>query len=221
VKTALVVTVASIAAADALNPAPTVACAYVLSTPSPVKRSVAFLFAAFWTRFALGAVVLVAFGSQIDRVVEAMKSGALRTTLQFAVGCLMIAGAGYMLRAPRPTSARRPTAPESSSAARAALFGVTVTSVEVLTAVPYIAGLGTLARAEQSLVVDLALIALFNAIYHAPPLALLVAWRRFGDRSIAVIDTARSRIARLLGDRRLAFVLAASGFAVITWTALS
>jgi cytochrome c biogenesis protein CcdA len=66
----------------------------------------------------------------------------------------------------------------AASITSALTFGVTLTVAELATAIPYIGGLGSIARADVSLVSEVGLLVAFNLIYHAPPVALVLAWRR-------------------------------------------
>jgi cytochrome c biogenesis protein CcdA len=218
-KASLFATIAAIAAADALNPAPTVAAAYLLSTPKPLKRVLIFLASAFATRIVIGGVLLFVFGRQIDRVIEALGSGSIRTGLQIAVSFLLIGGALFWWKKPqRSAKTQKEKRPSPASATRAVSFGITMTVVECLTAIPYIGGLGSIERARVPFVAELVLLGIFNVIYHLPPVALVLAWRRSGQRSVEVIDRARVKISGIFADRRWALVLFTLGVGVLGWT---
>jgi cytochrome c biogenesis protein CcdA len=219
VDASLFATIAAIAAADALNPAPTIATAYLLSTPRPLKRVLTFLASAIITRVGVGAVLLLVFGRHIDRVIEALRSGKTRTSLQIAVSFLLVGGALYWWRKPRGAT-KGPEDKKSSpaTAARAFRYGVTLTLIECLTAIPYIGGLGSIERGRVSPVAQLVLVGLFNVIYHAPPLALVLLWRRSGQRSVDAIERARATVSRVFADRRWALVLLALGVGIFGWT---
>jgi uncharacterized membrane protein YfcA len=218
-KASLFLTIAGIAAADAVNPAPTVATAYLLSTPRPLKRVLIFLSSAVITRMVVGGVLLFGFGQQITWVIDFLSSDNIRRGLQIALGCVLVAGAIYLWTKPkgsvRKVKERRPS---PASAGRALSFGTSLTLLECLVAIPYIGGLGSIERARVPVPAELALLTLFNLIYHLPPIALVVVWRRSGAKSIAAIDQIKAKISRSFADRRWAIPVFVMGIGILAWT---
>jgi uncharacterized membrane protein YeiB len=219
-KVSLFLSIVGIAAADALNPAPTVATAYLLSTPKPLRRVLIFLSSAILTRTVVGGILLFGFGHQISRVIDLLSSGNIRRGLQIAIGCLLIAGALYFWTKPkgsvRKRKERRPT---PASGRRALSFGVTLTLLECLVAIPYIGGLGSIERAHVPIAAEGVLLVVFNVIYHLPPIALVVVWRRSGAKSIAAIDRVKAKSSQVFSDRRWAIPVLVLGAGILAWTA--
>jgi cytochrome c biogenesis protein CcdA len=212
--------VAAIAALDAVNPSPILACAYLLSTPKPLRRVSAFLAGAFLTRFTIGAVVLLVFGDRINDLLRTMRSGTVGTVLQIVIGCGLVGAGVFYWRKPRgPAAAPRSKQPRAGSAARTFIFGITLTAVDSLTAIPYVGGLSSIAGGKVATVAKLALLAMYNLIYIAPQVILVLVWRRSGERSIVAIGRARSRVSRVFADRRWAFVLGLAGLGLLAWSA--
>jgi cytochrome c biogenesis protein CcdA len=213
----MLTTLAAIAVVDALNPAPTLAVAYILSTPKALSRAVIFVTSAFVTRVVVGAVLVFLLGQQIDQIIEMMQSENVRFILQLGVGSLLLGAAVYWWkRPPRPERNHKDGRISRTKAGRDVGYGVTMTLIECLTAIPYIAGLGSVEQSSAPLLVGL--LVLYNAIYHAPPIVLILAWRRSGRRCLDAIERASIVMRRMLADRRWAPVLATTGIALLAWT---
>jgi cytochrome c biogenesis protein CcdA len=168
----------------------------------------------------IGAVVLIAFGDRINSILKAMRSGVLGTALQIAMGCGLVVFAVYHWRRPRGRAKRtRDKARPAGGPARTFVFGVTLTAIDLLTAIPYVGGLSSIAGGRLSVVAELALLAMYNVIYIAPPLALVLVLRRYGDASIVAIGRMRLWLSRVFADRRWAVVLGLAGLGLITLSA--
>jgi cytochrome c biogenesis protein CcdA len=213
--------VAAIAAVDAFNPSPVLACAYLLSTPKPLRRVSSFVAGAFFTRFAIGAVVLLVFGDdRINDLLRTMRSGTVGTVLQVVIGCCLIGAGVFLWRKPRgQAAAPRAKGPRAGSAAQTLLFGITLTAVGSLSAIPYVGGLSSIAGGGVAILEKVALLVVYNLIYVAPMVVLVLVWRRSGDKSIVAIGRARSRVSRVFADRRWALVLALAGVGLLAWSA--
>jgi cytochrome c biogenesis protein CcdA len=217
-----VLSIVAIALTDALNPTPVFACAYLLSTPKPVARVIAFISGVFTIRLLLGAALVIGFGSRINDVTKKLSSGTLGTWLQIGVGCLLVAGAICLWRKPPgKVSKRTQKGPRATGVGAAFSFGFTLTLIESPTDIPYIGALSSIARIQTSTLSEIALLILFNVLYLIPMLCLLGVWLRFGQRSIDAIDRFRSKLSRVFSDRRWAVVLGVLGIGLVIWSAMS
>ena len=84
--------------------------------------------------------------------------------------------------------------PGASTYAALALLGVTVTAMELPTAVPYFGAISILTAADLPMARWLPLLVLYNAIFVLPPVLLLVAHVVFGRRLDARYADLRERL---------------------------
>ena len=84
--------------------------------------------------------------------------------------------------------------PSASSYAALALLGVTVTTMELPTAVPYFGGIALLTTADLPIARWLPLLVLYNGIFVLPPVLLLVGHMVFGGRLDARYADLRERL---------------------------
>ena len=76
------------------------------------------------------------------------------------------------------------------------MLGAVVTFVDLPTAIPYLAAIALTVRAHPGPFAELGVLALFNAIYVAPLLAIVVADLLLGAHSHGTLGAARDRIDR-------------------------
>ncbi|MEW6321651.1 MAG: GAP family protein [Acidobacteriota bacterium] len=169
----------ALAIADSINPSAIVVTLYLLALPSPVRRVLIYVAAVFLTYFALGAALLLGIG-----VVVPDAGGFLDSRPGLALQAL--AGAAllvYALRAsPEQPPASDPAPPSAGTLVALVALGVTVTIMEIPTALPYFAAIAVLSAANIPVVEWLPLLALYNAIFVLPPVALLVGHVVLGPR---------------------------------------
>ena len=100
----------------------------------------------------------------------------------------------YAIRAPTKATSTRHVEPSASSYAALAFLGVTVTTMELPTAVPYFGAIALLTTADLPLARWLPLLLLYNAIFVLPPLLLLAGHLVFGRRLDARYADLRERL---------------------------
>ncbi len=100
----------------------------------------------------------------------------------------------YAIRAPTTAKWAPPVEPRASSYAALALLGVTVTTMELPTAVPYFGAIALLTTADLPMAQWLPLLILYNAIFVLPPVLLLVGHLVFGKRLDARYADIRDRL---------------------------
>jgi cytochrome c biogenesis protein CcdA len=100
----------------------------------------------------------------------------LATWLQIVLGAVMLA---YALLAPnrqrKHSPARPPSLPTATRPMAVFALGMAVTVLELPTALPHLAAVGALTRADLAVTEWLPLLVLYNLIFVLPPLALLAA----------------------------------------------
>lgn len=174
----LLISIGAIALIDSINPNAMAVQIYLLSTPKPVARAIAFIagdFAASWI-----AGVLLSFGiSQfIQRVFS--KLGSAIFILQFAIGAaLLYLGFNLHKFLPQPQTKR----PKSLAPHSTFILGATIAFVEAPTALPYLAAIERITRANLELPQIMGAIAFYNLIFVLPLIALLSIYLTLRNRS--------------------------------------
>jgi cytochrome c biogenesis protein CcdA len=100
----------------------------------------------------------------------------------------------YVIRAPTTVKSAPRVEPGASTYAALALLGVTVTTMELPTAVPYFGAIALLTTADLPMARWLPLLVLYNAIFVLPPVLLLVGHIVFGNRLDARYADLRERL---------------------------
>lgn len=170
--TALFASLAGLALADSLNPFTVAAQAYLLGTPNPMRRSLAFLVATFVT-YLLGGVLLLAglslFVQRIVPLIPAWGFGAGELVLAALLGFFAFY-AGRMAKEGKPF-----TPPGDLGIGATILFAVASTASDVPTAIPYFAAASSIAAQNGGWGHDLLLLIGYNLLYCAPLILLVLA----------------------------------------------
>ncbi|MFZ4730464.1 MAG: GAP family protein, partial [Pseudanabaena sp.] len=91
---------------------------------------------------------------------------------------------GIMLRIPAQTEPVK--APKKLNLARTFLLGMSVTILELPTALPYFAAIEQIVRANLDLLSTMSILAMYNLIFVLPPIALVVIYLFFHRQSFAL-----------------------------------
>lgn len=163
---------------DSINPSALVVTLWLLSSAGArvVSRVVVYVGTIFVTYFLLGVTMVLGIGALLPSVGHALE-GRPGFIVQSGIGLALLL---YALTASRksgsPQVVRRPSA---QTVAALVLLGVTVTVMELPTAVPYLAATALIVQAELPLRASVPLLALYNLIFVLPPLALLFGFLFF------------------------------------------
>jgi cytochrome c biogenesis protein CcdA len=217
----LLFTIVAIAMVDALNLSTIVSCAFLLNTPHPVRRTMSYIAGVFGTYYLIGTALLIGFGDRINHVVDQAQSKTVQTGVKLAIAFALISMAiHHWIRRTRARTPRPPRNLKSTHPATAFTFGVTMTLVDLTTAIPYIAALGSIARTRLHRVAELLLLLLYNLIYVVPAIALLLSWMKWGPQSVEAIERTRMKLSQRFADRRWAFIPALAGAALTLWATI-
>ena len=213
---ALLPSLMAIAALDSLNPSAIALQVYLLGTTKPIPRSLAFvigIFLAYWTSGLLAVLGLNQFIQTVIANSGFSLSTPLLYTIQLLIGIILLV-VGTMLRIPAQTEPVK--TPTKLTLARTFLLGMSVTVLELPTALPYFAAIEQIARANLDMLSIVSILALYNLIFVLPPIALVVLYLLFHRQSFVLSLLQRiNRSIAIYSPHILRFVLLGLGIFLI------
>ena len=180
----------ALALVDSINPSAIVVTLYLLSGGRAPAQIVVYVAAIFLTYLTLGVMMMSGIDALLPSL-ETVGSGRLGLIVQGLIGLALLL---YAIRAPATAKAAPRVEPSANSYAALALLGVTVTTMELPTAVPYFGAIALLTTADLPIARWLPLLVLYNAIFVLPPVLLLVGHIIFGGRLDARYSDLRERL---------------------------
>jgi len=163
-----------LAVIDSINPSAIVVTLYLLSMAGSraLVQVLVYVGAIFITYLLLGVMLMLGIESLLPSLGGALR-GRTGFILQSLVGLVLLA---YSLtastnRESSPVVARRPSA---NSYAALVMLGISVTAMELPTAIPYFAAIALISEAGLPIRVWAPLLGVYNVIFVLPPIALLV-----------------------------------------------
>lgn len=178
---------------DSLNPSALVVALWLLAQPHPRPRLLAYVAGIVGAYLGLGIAIMLGATASHDAL-AAMLDHPLAMAAQALLGGGLLA---YAIFAPSDAhQAREPRLPGSGGLAAFVLLGMTVTLMELVTALPYFAALALMVEARLSPAQWLPLLAGYNLVFVAPPLALLALHVLLGRRTDARFVRWRERLRR-------------------------
>jgi cytochrome c biogenesis protein CcdA len=186
----VVLGVLALALVDSINPSAIVVTLYLLSRGRVPAQVLVYVAAIFLTYLTLGVTMM----SGIDALLPSlgnMGSSRLGFIVQGLIGLAMLL---YAILAPPTAKSAARLEPSARSYAALAFLGVTVTAMELPTAVPYFGAIALLTTAELRMAQWLPLLVLYNAIFVLPPVLLLLGHIVCGKRLDARYVELRERL---------------------------
>lgn len=174
----LLLSLIGIALLDSLNPSLFLAQFYLLTTPRPVPRLLAYIAGVLLVNFGGGVLVLGGLRTLVANLLSALSGDALNGLL-LVLG-LAILAFGLWLRA-HPTGGGEAKKPRSLRPVHAFALGTVVMLNEITTALPYFVAIERIAQGRLGAVTSLLALVLYNAVFALPLLGFLglfVAYRR-------------------------------------------
>jgi hypothetical protein len=164
---------------DSINPSAIVITLYLLTRSGAAPQVAVYIAAIFVTYLALGTTMMLGVDTLAPSLGAALRSRP-GLIAQSVVGLGMVV---YCVTASTERAGSKSVAPPSvSTYAALAALGVTVTAMELPTALPYFAAIALLASAELPKHEWLPLLVLYNGFFVLPPIALLVGHLVLGQR---------------------------------------
>lgn len=180
----------ALALVDSVNPSAIVVTLYLLSREHASAQVAVYVAAIFLTYLTLGAAMMLGIGALLPSV-GTLGGGRLALIVEGLIGLAMVL---YALRAPAAARSASRAEPSARSYAALAVLGVTVTAMELPTAVPYFGAVALLTSADLPITSWLPLLIIYNAIFVLPPVLLLAGTVVFGKQVEARYADLRVRL---------------------------
>ena len=208
--TDIVLPVLGLAVVDSVNPSALAVALWWMARPGAAPRLLAYIAGIAQTNATLGVALMLGLGVAVERYGKAFDH-PLALALQLALGLGML---GYGIFAPKQSkTAPEQPQPRIGGLLGMVLLGMTVTAIEMVTALPYFAAVALMTSAKLALWQWLPLLLVYNAIFVAPPLLLLGLYLFAGRRLQGRFERWRESLQR--GAREtLLWIVAIAGFAL-------
>lgn len=164
----LLVTLAAIALLDSINPNAMAVQIYLLSTPKPIPRSIAFIFGDFLAAWISGMLIALGAMQLITNFFDRL--GDLLYVMQFIIGVALVVLGWNIGELMQPSRVKQP---KSLKPTATFLFGLTMALVEAPTALPYLVAIERITQTDPT-VSQLALLLLFYVSIFILPLVIIV-----------------------------------------------
>jgi len=183
----------ALAVLDSVNPSAIAVTLYLLSiaTSGAHVKVAVYISTIFVTYFALGVMMVLGIDALVPSLGDVLgsRTGLVAQTL---IGLALLV---YSLTA---STARTPSQPVSRPSAGTytalAALGVSVTAMELPTAIPYFAAVALITEAKLPIQAWAPLLGMYNVIFVLPPIALLAGHVVFGKRLAETYATLRQRL---------------------------
>jgi cytochrome c biogenesis protein CcdA len=182
--------IVGLAVVDSINPSALLATIALLLRGRRSRPLVAvYVVAVLATYLAIGVALTLGLGLTPQALVHSDAA----YLAQGVLGAVMLA---YAVAAPgrRRRPIEPPRLPTATRPVAVFALGMTVTVLELPTALPYLGAVGMLTRGDLALTEWLPLLLLYNLIFVLPPLALLAGHVALGQRAEAVLGRLRDRL---------------------------
>jgi cytochrome c biogenesis protein CcdA len=183
----LLVSLVAIAALDSLNPTAIALQIYLLSTPKPIARSIAFILGVFFAYWTTGILVILGLRSLIVTLIANANVYFPEPhiyTIQFLIGLVLLI-AGFSFES--SDQAAQENRPKSLNLGRTFLLGMAMTILEFPTALPYLAAIEQVARANLDVFNIMGVLGLYNLVFVFPQIILLGIYILFHRQSTELL----------------------------------
>lgn len=175
--TSVAIPVLGLAVVDAINPSALAVALWWLARPGATPRLLAYIAGILIAYLPLGIALMLGAGALVHRFGDSLDHPVV-LSLQLAIGLALL---GYAVFAPKAKAATgEHREPRVGGLLGMLLLGMTVTVVELTTAMPYFAAIAVMTSANLSVAQWLPLLVVYNLIFIAPPLLLVALNAMFG-----------------------------------------
>lgn len=171
----------SVGLADSLNPSTVGPALYLATAHRAVWRVAQFTLGVLGVNFAGGLVLTIGPGRLLLGVVP-HPQGTVRHVIELVAGIVLL-GAAASLWSGRRRLAQRELPGRSGGGGSAFVAGVSIGTVELLTAAPYFAVIAAIVASTAKLPEEILLLVLYNLAFVLPLLAIMVVLIVAGERA--------------------------------------
>lgn len=206
-----------IALVDCINPSAIVVTLQLLSRRAPIGAVLLYIAAVFVTYTTVTILLVLGLGLVIEPLTALLETRPASIVLA-VLGAAML-GYAVFSKNPKEAPEKPPLKLSSGAASGLVLLGVSVTILELPTALPLFGAVGLLTSANLPLGAWLTMVLVYNLIFVMPPVLLAFGYRWLGERGGAKLEKRLSRGAResmlwivgILGFYTLMYALSALG----------
>src|ERR1700722_12080137 len=177
---ALVLLVASVGLADSLNPSTVLPALWLVTLP-PRGRIGGYTLGVFAVYLAGGLVLVFGPGPALISTLHDIR-GPVEHVVEIAGGVLALAFAFVLLRRQPSQHDQSPRLRRANTRASAFMLGACIMAVELPTAFIYFGVIAAILAADPTAPAEISLLVLYNAMFVAPIVAILVIHRLAGGR---------------------------------------
>jgi cytochrome c biogenesis protein CcdA len=189
---ALIALVVAVAAIDSANPT-TVGPALYLATTKNARSSVAsFTIGVFLVSLAGGFILIFGPGKLLVDAVP-RPGDTVQHQIEILLGIAALVAAAVLWRV-RSRLSGRVEHKERQVGRSSFLLGAGIMLVELPTAIPYFAVIAAIVESERSRLEELLLLLLFNVVFVAPLVAILVVRLLASDNAVARLERLRAAV---------------------------
>lgn len=207
-----VAAVLGLAIVDSANPSALAVTLYpLMADKNYVPRVVVYVGAVFATYLTIGLLLMLGLTALFSTAEGILHSPAAYGAQAIVGGALL----GFAVLAPgNGGKSSGPRLPQSRGLPAIVLLGVTVTVLELPTALPYLAAIGIMTNAGMPFLQWMPALVAYNVIFILPPLLLLGAYMVLGRRFEAQFNRWREKLSGGTREAML-WVLGIVGFLLI------
>ncbi len=208
---ALTLLVVSIALVDSVNPSTLIPGLWLATAPG-AGRLASYTLGVFAVYTIGGLVLLLGPGRVLINALHHLH-GPLEHVLE-AVGGLLVLAAAFALWRSRADGDWQPSAHRPQTHASAFALGAGIMAIELPTAFMYFGAISAILAARLAAPLEISLVVVYNGLFVAPLVVLLVVRRLAGVRLDGWIASAEARL-RYVGQLALSGVAALAGAALL------
>jgi cytochrome c biogenesis protein CcdA len=178
----LVGVVVSVGLADSLNPSTVGPALYLATVRQRVLRVTQFTIGVFTVDLAAGLVLTIGPGRLLIGLVPHPQR-TVRHVIELVAGIILLVAAVALWRGRRSLARRELPMRGGGGGGSAVIAGASIAAVELPTAVPYFAVIAGIVASSASIAQEIGLLALYNAVFVLPLVAIIVVLIVAGDRA--------------------------------------
>jgi cytochrome c biogenesis protein CcdA len=209
---ALILLVTSVGLADSLNPSTVLPALWLVTLPHGGRLG-SYTLGVFAVYFAGGVLLVFGPGPALISTLHDIR-GPFEHVLEIAGGVLALAFAFVLLRRPPSQHDETPRLRRANTSASACMLGAGIMAIELPTAFIYFGVIAAILAADAAAPVEISLLVLYNAMFVAPIVAILVVHRLAGRRFDRWLLSSEARF-RHAGHVALTAVAGAGGVALL------